>query len=271
MPRAGVLAGHAAAAAERVLAAAEATPPVPEPEHPAAAPPGSALRFEAVRFAWQPDRRPVFDGLTVDIPQGSRVALIGPSGAGKSSLAALALKVAAPQAGRVTLGGVDVATLAASEVRARIGWLSQATHLFDDSIRANLRLGCPDADDAALWAALDTARIGEFVRGLPDGLDAWLGEGGARVSGGQARRLALARTLLSSAPVLLLDEPCAGLDAETERDFFATLNEAAAGRTVDPDRAPADRGGAAGPHLAPVARPRGGRRRLIAGPTFTAS
>jgi ATP-binding cassette subfamily C protein CydC len=232
LPRAGVAAGQAAAAARRVLEAAEGAAPVPDPARPAAPPTGSSLRFEGVHFTWAPDRPPVFDGLTLDVPQGSRVALLGPSGAGKSTLAALALKVAAPQQGKVLLGGVDVATLPAAEVRARIGWLSQATHLFDDTVRANLLLALPAADDAALWAALEAAQLADFVRALPDGLDAWIGEQGAHMSGGQGRRLALARALLSPAPVLILDEPCAGLDADTERAFLATLNEVGDGRTV---------------------------------------
>jgi ATP-binding cassette, subfamily C, bacterial CydC len=232
LPRAGVLAGHVAAAAQRVLEAADAPAPVPDPAHVVAIPADFTLRFEGVHFRWLPDRPPVFDGLTLDVPQGSRVALLGPSGAGKSTLAALALKVAAPQQGRVLLGGVDIAALAAAGVRSRLGWLSQATHLFDDTIRANLRLARADADDAALWAALDAARIGEMVRALPDGLDTWVGEGGARFSGGQGRRLVLARALLSPAAILILDEPCAGLDAETERAFLTTLNEVAEGRSV---------------------------------------
>jgi ATP-binding cassette, subfamily C, bacterial CydC len=232
LPRAGVLAGHAAAAAHRVLAAADAPAPVADPAQPGTAPSGSALRFDSVHFRWLPDRPAVFDGLSLDVPQGARVALLGPSGAGKSTLAALALKVAAPQQGRVLLGGVDIATLAAADVRSRIGWLAQATHLFDDTIRANLLLARPDADDPALWAALDAAKIGEMVRALPDGLETWVGEGGARFSGGQGRRLVLARALLSPAPILILDEPCAGLDAETERSFLATLNEVADGRTI---------------------------------------
>ena len=232
LPRAGVLAGHAAAAARRVLEAAEAPVPVPDPPRAGNPPVGFALRFEAVGFRWLADRDPVFDGLTLEVPQGARVALLGPSGEGKSTLAALALKVAAPQAGRIVLGGVDIATLAAADVRARVGWLAQTTHLFDDTIRANLLLARPDADEAALWAALDAARIGDTVRALPDGLDTWVGEGGARFSGGQGRRLALARALLSPAPILILDEPCAGLDAETERAFLATLNEVAEGRSV---------------------------------------
>jgi ATP-binding cassette subfamily C protein CydC len=232
LPRAGVLAGYASAAARRVLAAAEDPVAVPEPPPPVPAPPGNALRFEQIRFAWAPDRAPVFDGLTLELPQGIRAAILGPSGGGKSSLAALALKVAAPQSGRVLLGGVDTAALAAAEVRARISFLSQATHLFDDTIRANLLLGRPDADEPALWAALDDAAIGEAVRALPDGLDTWVGEGGARFSGGQGRRLALARALLSDAPILILDEPAAGLDGETERAFLSTLNNVAEGRTV---------------------------------------
>jgi ATP-binding cassette, subfamily C, bacterial CydC len=232
LARAGLAAGTAAAAAARVLEAAEHAPPVPDPAVPAALPADFTLRFEDVHFGWLPDRPPVFDGLTLEVPQGARVALLGPSGAGKSTLAALALKVAAPQGGQVKLGGVDLATLAAAEVRARIGWLSQATHLFDDTIRANLLLARPDADDAALWAVLEAARIADVVRGLPGRLDAYVGEGGAHLSGGQGRRLALARALLSPAPVLILDEPCAGLDAETEREFLATLNETAEGRSV---------------------------------------
>ena len=232
LPRAGALAGHAAAAAARVLAAGEAPSPAPDPAHPIPPPTGSALRFEGVQFAWDPARGNVFDGLTLEVPPGARVALLGPSGAGKSTLAALALKVTMPQSGRVLLGGVDIAGMKASDVRARIGWLSQATHLFDDSIRNNLRLARPDADDAALWAALDAAQIGDMVRALPDGLDSWVGESGARFSGGQGRRLALARALLSEAPILILDEPCAGLDADTERAFLTTLNEAAPGRSL---------------------------------------
>jgi ATP-binding cassette subfamily C protein CydC len=130
------------------------------------------------------------------------------------------------------LGGADPAAADPSAVRARFSWLSQATHLFNDTLRANLLLARPDATDAELWAALDAARIGDLVRGLPDQLDAWVGEAGARFSGGQGRRLVLARALLSPAPILILDEPCAGLDSETEQAFLATLNEVAAGRSV---------------------------------------
>jgi ATP-binding cassette subfamily C protein CydC len=232
LTRAGALAGHAAAAASRVLDAAHMPAPAADCAHPVSMPTGNGLRFDGVRFAWLPDRPLVFNGLTMDIPAGSRVALLGPSGSGKSTLAALALRVAAPDSGQIRLGGVDIALLQAEAVRSRIGWLSQATHLFDDTIRANLKLARPDADDAALWEALAAAGVADVVRALPDRLDTWVGEGGKRFSGGQGRRLALARALLSEAPILILDEPCAGLDAATEREFLQTLNATAAGRTI---------------------------------------
>jgi len=232
MPRAGAALAAAAAGARRLFEAADAPPPVVEPAKPAEEPEGYAIRFEGVEFAWAPDRPPVFEGLDLEIPEGTRLALLGPSGIGKSSFAALLLKLAAPQAGRITLGGVDIAALPAEFVRRRIACLTQDARLFDDSIAANLRIAAPLAPDAALWRALDRAGIGELVRALPEGLATQCGEGGARFSGGQARRLALARVLLSAAPVLILDEPTAGLDAETERAFLETLEEVTAGRTV---------------------------------------
>jgi ATP-binding cassette subfamily C protein CydC len=233
LPRAGASLAGAAAAARRLFDAADTPAPVAEPpQRPAAMPAGHAVRFEGVGFAWSPDRPPVFAGLDLEVPEGARVCVLGSSGSGKSSLAALLLKLAAPEAGRITLGGVDIASLPAAEVRWRVACLTQDARLFDDSIAANLRLAAPGAPDAALWRALDRAGVGELVRALPDGLATACGEGGARFSGGQARRLALARVLLSAAPVVVLDEPTSGLDAAAERAFLETLEEATAGRTV---------------------------------------
>ena len=198
---------------------------------PASAPAGHTLAFENVVFAY-PGRPPLLQGLSLEIPAGTRVAILGPSGAGKSTLAALALRVAAPGAGRVTLGGVDIARLASADVHARIAFLSQATTLFEDTVRANLLLGRPAATDGELWEALEQAGVDTVISGLPDGLDTWLGPSGAGLSGGQARRVALARALLSCAPILILDEPATGLDADAERAFLSTLNTVAAGRTV---------------------------------------
>ena len=232
LPRAGVVAGAASEAARRVLEVAEGPPAMAEPTSPRAVPSAFGLRFDAVSFRWSNDGAPVLDGLTLEIPAGAHVAVLGPSGVGKSTLAALALKVAAPQAGRVLLGGVDISDLAAADVRRHIAWVGQTTHIFDDTIANNVRLGRPDASEADLWRALDRAAIGDWVRALPDRLETWLGEGGALVSGGQGRRIALARAWLSDAPLLILDEPCTGLDAATEREFLTTLFAQAHGRTV---------------------------------------
>ncbi len=231
LTRAGVLAGHVRHAAARVVEAGEPGLDARDPVG-TEVPQSHTLCLRDVGFRWQSDRLPVFEHLTLDIPQGARVAILGPSGSGKSSLAALLLRVAVPQHGRITLGGVDLARLDPRALRARIAWLSQSTHLFADTVRANLLLGRPDATDAQLWEALDQAEIGDTVRELSDGLDNWLGEGGTGLSGGQARRVALARTLLSPAPILILDEPATGLDAHTEQAFLSTLNQVAVGRTV---------------------------------------
>jgi ATP-binding cassette subfamily C protein CydC len=174
----------------------------------------------------------VLRDISMQLPAGSRTAILGPSGAGKSTIAALLLKLIAPESGQIRLGGADTAALPAEAVRSRIAYLSQTTHLFADTIRNNLRLGDPTATEDQLWAALDAAQLGDTIRSLPQGLDSWLGEGGAVLSGGQGRRLALARTWLSPAPILLLDEPCAGLDAATEAEFFQVLNKATEGRTI---------------------------------------
>ncbi len=232
MPRAGVLYGQARAAAARVVEAAEVPPPVPDPVMPLPMPSGHALTLDHVSFRYGEDLPFVFENLSLQLPAGSRTAILGPSGAGKSTIAALLLKLAAPVAGKIRLGATDIAALPAEAVRSKIAYLSQTTHLFADSIRNNLLLGDPTADDARLWAVLDDAQLSETIRALPEGLNSWLGEGGNTLSGGQGRRLALARTLLSDAPILILDEPCAGLDAATEAAFFATLNNAAQGRTI---------------------------------------
>jgi ATP-binding cassette subfamily C protein CydC len=232
MPRAGILLGQSRAAAALVVSAAEAPPPVPDPATPAPMPASHALTFEHVSFRYGETLPYIFENLSLQLPAGSRTAILGPSGAGKSTIASLLLKLHAPTAGRIRLGPANLAALPAEAVRGKIAYLSQTTHLFADTIRNNLLLGDPSADDQKLWAALDAAQLAETIRALPDGLSTWLGEGGNTLSGGQGRRLALARTLLSSAPILILDEPCAGLDLATETAFFETLNTAAFGRTL---------------------------------------
>ncbi len=232
LPRAGVLFGEAQAAARRVVEAATTPPAVPDPVSPAPLPASNAVTFEHVGFRYADSLPWVFQNLSLQLPSNSHTAILGPSGAGKSTIASLLLKLNAPNSGRIRLGPTDIAALPAEALRSRIAYLSQTTHLFADTIRNNLRLGDPAADDARLWEALDAAQLAETVRSLPDGLNTWLGEAGSTLSGGQSRRLALARTLLSPASILILDEPCAGLDLATEVAFLKTLNTAARNRTV---------------------------------------
>ena len=230
LARAGLLSGQVNHAAQRIVEIADKAPPAPEGNAPL--PTGRDLRLENVTFSWTPDRAPIFHNLSLTLRQGERAALIGPSGAGKSSLAALILKAAFPAQGQILLGGTDINTLRDSDLRSQIAWLSQASHLFDDTVRGNLLLGREDISEEALWTALEQARIADVVRSLPDGLETWIGEGGSKLSGGQGRRIALARVLLSDAPILVLDEPATGLDADTERGFLETLNNATEGRSV---------------------------------------
>lgn len=233
LPRAGVLAGHATAAAARVVAAAadaggtaaRARPRSPEVSAvvPVSSGRAMSLAFQRVDFRWSQDRPAVFENLDLRIEPGSRVAVLGPSGSGKSTLAALALHLTEPQSGQVLIGGTPVRDLDVAVLRSCVAYLSQASHVFDDTVRGNLLLGRADATEAELWTALEQAALAETIRGLPDALDTWVGEGGARLSGGQRRRVALARVLLSRAPILILDEPGAGLDSETERQFLRAL------------------------------------------------
>jgi ATP-binding cassette subfamily C protein CydC len=232
LPRAGILFGQAREAAARVVEAATAPPRVPEPVTPAPLPSSNAIALEHVSFRYAETLPYVFENLSLQLPSNTHTAILGPSGAGKSTIAALLLKLVAPNAGRIRLGPTDIAALPAEALRSRIAYLSQATHLFADTIRNNLRLGDPSADDARLWEALAAAQLTETIHALPDGLNTWLGESGNTLSGGQARRLALARTLLSPAPILILDEPCAGLDTTTEIEFLKTLNGATKNRTI---------------------------------------
>ncbi|MCZ4344790.1 thiol reductant ABC exporter subunit CydC [Devosia neptuniae] len=221
----------AMAAAERLTAIADAPIKIVDPANPIGLPDNLVITLDKVRFAYD-GGAPVLNDLELSVAPGEHVAIVGPSGIGKSSLLSLLLRLAEPQSGSITLGGVDLSALALRDLQTSLALLSQDSPLFNDTISANLLIARPDASEDALWGALDAAGIGDFVRALPKRLDTLVGEAGRTVSAGQGRRLCLARTLLSPAPILLLDEPTTGLDRTAEVAFFDTLRKAATGRTV---------------------------------------
>ena len=163
---------------------------------------------------------------------GQTVALVGSSGAGKSTIASLIPRLFDTDAGAVRIGGTDVRELTAASLRETVGMVTQDGHLFHDSVRRNLLLARPEAGDEEVWDALDRARLGQFVRDLPDGLDTVVGERGHRLSGGERQRMTIARVLLARPQVVILDEATAHLDSTSEAAVQAALTEALAGRTA---------------------------------------
>jgi ABC-type multidrug transport system fused ATPase/permease subunit len=193
---------------------------------------GPHLRVEGASARWRPDGPIVVSTVDLDLPPGHLVALVGPSGSGKSTVAALLVRLLDPVAGRVTLDGVDLRRRTGDDVRTLVTLVDSEAHLFDTSIGTNLRLGRRDAGAAELEAVLRRVRLWDWVRALPDGLDTRVGEGGALVSGGERRRLALARALLKDSPILVLDEPTEHLDPPTAAAVTADLLDATRGRSV---------------------------------------
>ncbi|MGJ3233072.1 MAG: thiol reductant ABC exporter subunit CydC [Oceanicaulis sp.] len=216
--------GRTVTAAGRLRELADLVPAVTEPAAPAAPTPGSAVAAEDVSFTYPGADRPALTDLSLTLPEGGRLALVGASGSGKSSFIKLLMRFYEADAGTITLGGVPISALSTRDVRDRFALVDQRAELLSTTVRANLRLADPDADEDTLWAALERARAADFVRAMPDGLATWIGEQGGLVSGGQARRIALARAFLKDAPVLLLDEPTEGLDEDTEAEFLDALD-----------------------------------------------
>jgi ABC-type multidrug transport system fused ATPase/permease subunit len=173
----------------------------------------------------------VLHGISFTAQPGQMVALVGPSGAGKSTIASLLARLYDVDDGSVRLSGVDVRDLSFQSLRDTVGVVTQDGHLFHESIRANLSLAAPDATDDQLWDALRRARLDDVVADMVDGLDTVVGERGYRLSGGQRQRLTIARLLLGSSRVVVLDEATASLDSESEAAVQQALNEALAGRT----------------------------------------
>lgn len=219
-------------AAERLNAATAAVPPIAEPAVPRPVPERPDLTVADLTLRYAPGAPAVLSGLSLDVPYGGHVGLLGPSGQGKSTLAQALLKLLPAERGTVTLGGVPLADLSATDVRRTIAYLPQAPYLFDGTVRENLLLAVPEATEEALWAALDGAGLADAVEAMPEGLDTWVGEGGLRFSGGEAKRVGLAQILLRRAPITILDEPTVGLDRATAGPVLDRLHAALRDRSL---------------------------------------
>lgn len=217
----------------RLRALEDAPVPVREPVARVPLPPGPhTVRLRGVCARYRPDRARALDGVDLDLPPGRRVAVVGASGAGKSTLAALLVRFLEPETGQATLDGVALDRIASDETRGVIGLCGQESHLFDGTLADNLAVARPDATRDEMRTALEAAHLLVWADGLPLGLRTPVGERAHRLSGGQRRRLALARALLAGFPVLVLDEPTEHLPVEAADALMRDLLEATTGRTT---------------------------------------
>jgi ABC-type multidrug transport system fused ATPase/permease subunit len=202
---------------------ADAPDAVPAAERP------QTLDVHDVSFGYDPEQ-PVLRGISLNLRRGEMVCLVGATGVGKSTLLSLLLRLYDPDAGSIALDGADLRDLGTRSLRERIALVPQDPWILDGTIAQNIAFGRPDATHDEIVAAARTAVVHGFVASLPAGYDTVVGEGGVMLSGGQRRRLALARALLRGSAVLLLDEPTSGLDAESEQAVMTAIERAAAGR-----------------------------------------
>ena len=192
---------------------------------------GGEVRFENVVFAYEPDRT-ILKGVSFTVPAGKTVAVVGPSGAGKSTISRILYRFYEIKSGRVTIDGQDLRDVTQDSVRAAIGIVPQDTVLFNDTIRYNIKYGRIGATDEEIETAARLAQIEPFIRQLPDGFNAMVGERGLKLSGGEKQRVAIARTILKNPPILMLDEATSALDTHTEREIQSALHEVSRNRTT---------------------------------------
>jgi len=232
LPNAFLYLSRTREAARRLVEITDAAAPVDFPIVSAAPPDGCDLTFENVRFAYSPGTPPALDRFNLRVVHGRRVAILGASGAGKSTLAHLLARFQDPDEGRILIGGRDLRMFSEPDLRRWVCIISQQAHIFNATLADNLRLSNPEASQAQLHDALAAAGLAQLSAELPDGLETWLGQAGRRLSGGQARRLAVARAFLSDAPLWVLDEPTEGLDPRTARALMTSILERTAGKTL---------------------------------------
>jgi ATP-binding cassette subfamily C protein CydC len=228
------LLGSSEAAAGRLFDLVDAPPAVTDPPAPAPLPRESppSLELRGLTFAYEPGGRNVLDAVDLSVAAGECIAVVGPSGSGKSTLVNLLLRFHEYFEGEIRVGGCEVRELRADDVRRLLGVVSQRVDLFDSTIRDNLALADADVTDEAMEAACRMAQLHDVVAALPEGYDTRIGADGHRLSGGERRRLAIARAIIKDARVLILDEATADLDAVTEARLVASLRPFVAGRTT---------------------------------------
>ncbi len=220
------------AAAQRLYEIVDVRPSVLDPDETSPEPIDYSLTVRDLRFRYETGDGPALDGIHFQLDQGSQLAVVGPSGAGKSTLVNLLLRFWDYDSGQISLGGYELGSYRGEDLRRMISVVSQHTHLFNDTIRGNLLLAHPGANERDLIQAASQAQIHEFIQSLPHGYDTWIGEAGVRLSGGERQRIAIARALLKNTPILILDEPTANLDSLTEREVVKSLYSLMEGRTT---------------------------------------
>lgn len=220
------------ASGERVFEVLDTEIKIKDPQHPVSFPSADhSISFETASFSYD-ERSSIVKGIDFQLPHGSTTALVGPTGAGKSTIANLILRYYDVEGGTVRIGKKDVREFSLNELRAKIGLVSQDPFLFDASVRENLLLASPSASSEEIEKALKVAHAWDFVRLLPDGWDTLLGERGVRLSMGEKQRLTLARAILKSPPIVILDEATASVDVETERGIQNALVELTEDKTT---------------------------------------